>query len=90
MKIYVGNLSPDSTEQSLRDLVAPFGKTESVAVILDKATGKAKGFGFVDFPNDEEAQAAISALHGKEHEGKSLTVNPARSKTGSPSPVAAN
>ena len=48
MKIYIGNLSPDSTEQNLRDLVTPFGKTDSVALVMDKATGKAKGFGFAE------------------------------------------
>ena len=66
MKIYIGNLSPDSTEQNLRDLVTPFGKTDSVALVMDKATGKAKGFGFAEFANDAEAKAAIAGLNGKD------------------------
>jgi cold-inducible RNA-binding protein len=80
MKIYVGNLSPESTEQNLRDLVTPFGTPDSVSLVMDKATGKAKGFGFVEFGKDSEANAAITGLHGKEHDGKTLTVNEARSK----------
>ena len=80
MKIYVGNLSPDSTEQNLRDLVTPFGTTDSVSLVMDKGTGKAKGFGFVEFGKDEDARAAITGLNGKEHDGKALTVNEARSK----------
>ena len=81
MKVYVGNLSPETTEQQLRDLVTPFGKTDSVALVMDKATGKAKGFGFVEFGSDSEANAAIAALNGKEIGGKKLNVNEARSKT---------
>ncbi|HET9795541.1 MAG TPA: RNA-binding protein [Thermoanaerobaculia bacterium] len=81
MKVYVGNLSPESTEQQLRDLGAPFGKLDSVALIMDKATGKAKGFGFLEYPADAEGTAAISGLNGKEVGGKSLTVNEARTKS---------
>ncbi|HKB70947.1 MAG TPA: RNA-binding protein [Thermoanaerobaculia bacterium] len=87
MKVYVGNLSPESTEQQLRDLVAPFGKVDSVALVMDKATGKAKGFGFVEFGTDSEGAAAIAGLNGKEVGGKALTVNEARSK-GAPAPAA--
>jgi RNA recognition motif-containing protein len=89
MKVYVGNLSPESTEQQLRDLAAPFGRIDSVALVMDKATGKAKGFGFVEFGTDSEGAAAISGLNGKEVGGKALTVNEARSKT-APVPVVAN
>ena len=89
MKIYVGNLSPDSTEQNLRDLVTPFGKPDSVSLVMDKATGKAKGFGFVEFAKDSEANAAIAGLNGKDHEGKILTANEARSKMNAPAPVTA-
>lgn len=81
MKVYVGNLSPESTEQQLRDLGAPFGKLDSVALIMDKATGKAKGFGFLEYPAAAEGNAAISGLNGKEVGGKSLTVNEARTKS---------
>jgi RNA recognition motif-containing protein len=80
MKVYVGNLSPESTEQELRDLGSPFGKLESVALIMDKATGKAKGFGFLEYGADAEGNAAISGLSGKEVGGKALTVNQARPK----------
>ena len=89
MKVYVGNLSPETTEQKLRDLVAPFGKLDSVALVMDKATGKAKGFGFVEFGTDTEGNAAIAGLNGKDIEGRKLTVNEARSKTAAPAPVAA-
>jgi len=88
MKIYVGNLSPESTEQNLRDLVTPFGTPDSVSLVMDKATGKAKGFGFVEFGKDSEANAAIAGLNGKAHEGKALSVNEARSKM-SPAAVTA-
>jgi cold-inducible RNA-binding protein len=88
MKVYVGNLSPETTEQQLRDLVTPFGKTDSVALVMDKVTGKAKGFGFVEFGSDIEANAAITGLNGKEIGGKNLTVNEARSKSASPVAVA--
>jgi RNA recognition motif-containing protein len=88
MKVYVGNLSPETTEQQLRDLVTPFGKTDSVALVMDKVTGKAKGFGFVEFGSDIEANAAITGLNGKEIGGKNLTVNEARSKSAAPVVVA--
>ena len=80
MKVYVGNLSPETTEQQLRDLVTPFGKLDSVALVMDKATGKAKGFGFVEFATASEGNAAIAGLNGKEIGGKKLNVNEARSK----------
>jgi cold-inducible RNA-binding protein len=80
MKLYVGNLSSETTEQQLRDLVTPFGQPDSVAIVLDKATGKARGFGFVEFQNEAEAKAAIAGLNLKNIGGKPLTVNEARSK----------
>jgi RNA recognition motif-containing protein len=84
MKVYVGNLSPETTEEQLRDLVTPFGKTDSVSLVMDKVTGKARGFGFVEFGSDAEANAAITGLNGKEIGGKNLTVNEARSKAAAP------
>jgi len=84
MKLYIGNLSPETTEQQLRELVSPFGQPESVAVVMDKATGKAKGFGFVELGNEAEAKAAIAGLNGKDVAGKSLIVNEARSKSAAP------
>jgi cold-inducible RNA-binding protein len=78
MKLYVGNLSYGTSESDLRELFSPFGTVDSVAVITDRDTGRSKGFAFVEFPNDSEAQAAISALSGKDVGGRSLTVSPAR------------
>jgi cold-inducible RNA-binding protein len=80
MKIYVGNLSYNTTESDLRDLFSPFGNPSSVAVIMDRQTNQSKGFGFVEFDNDAEARAAIAALNGKEIGGRSLKVNEARPK----------
>jgi RNA recognition motif-containing protein len=81
MKLYVGNLSYSASETELRDLFSQYGTVESVAVITDRDTGRSKGFGFVEFANDQEAQAAISGLNGKDMSGRSLTVSQARPKT---------
>jgi cold-inducible RNA-binding protein len=78
MKLYVGNLSYDTNETQLRELFTPFGEPDSARVITDKDSGRSKGFGFVEFANDSEAKAAMSALNGKEVNGRSLTVNEAR------------
>ena len=84
MKVYLGNLSPETTEQQLRDLVTPFGKTDSVALVMDKVTGKTRGFGFVEFGSAAEGSAAIAGLNGKQIDGKNLIVNEARTKTNAP------
>jgi cold-inducible RNA-binding protein len=81
MKLYVGNLSYSSGEEELRELFSQYGTVESVAVITDRDTGRSKGFAFVEFNNDQEAQNAISGLNGKEVSGRSLTVSPARPKS---------
>jgi cold-inducible RNA-binding protein len=81
MKIYVGNLSYNTTESDLRTLFAPFGNPSSVAVIMDRQTNQSKGFGFVEFEDDAQARAAIAALNGKEVGGRSLRVNEARPRT---------
>jgi cold-inducible RNA-binding protein len=81
MKLYVGNLSYSASEDELRNLFSQYGTVESVAVITDRDTGRSKGFAFVEFANDQEAQAAISGLNGKEMSGRSLSVSPARPKT---------
>ena len=81
MKLYVGNLSYSAGETELRDLFSAYGAVDSVAVITDRDTGRSKGFGFVEFSNDAEAQAAIAGLNGKEVSGRALTVSPARPKT---------
>ena len=78
MKLYVGNLSYSAGENDIRELFAQYGTVESVAVITDRDTGRSKGFGFVEFANDAEAQAAIAGLNGKDMSGRSLTVSQAR------------
>lgn len=77
-KLYVGNLSYQTTSESLEQLLSQFGEVTSAEVIMDRETGRSKGFGFVEMASDEEAQAAIAALSGKEHDGRALTVNEAR------------
>ena len=80
MKLYVGNFSYDMTEDRLRDIFAPFGNPVSVSVISDRQTGRAKGFGFVEFSDAAQAKAAMSSLDKKEVDGRTLTVNEARPK----------
>ena len=81
MKIYVGNLSSEVTEEDLRQTLEQFGQVESAAVIKDRHSGQSKGFGFVEMASKEEAQAAIEGLNGKELKGKALSVNEARPRT---------
>jgi cold-inducible RNA-binding protein len=80
-KLYVGNLTYGVTNDTLEQLFAAHGTVESAQVIMDRDTGRSKGFGFVEMKTDQEAQAAIAALNGKDMEGRSLTVNEARPKT---------
>ena len=80
-KLYVGNLSYDATENDLQDLFAQAGAVSSVNLMQDRETGRSRGFGFVEMPNDNEADAAIAALNGKASGGRPLTVNEARPKT---------
>jgi cold-inducible RNA-binding protein len=77
-KLYVGNLSYTVSSEALGQLFAPHGKVDSAEVIMDRDTGRGKGFGFVEMSTDQEAQAAIAALNGQEHEGRKLNVNEAR------------
>jgi RNA recognition motif-containing protein len=77
-KLYVGNLSYEVTDGDLEQLFAAHGTVESAQVIMDRDTGRSKGFGFVEMKTDQEAQAAIAALNGQESGGRSLTVNEAR------------
>jgi len=77
-KLYVGGLSYDTTEDSLKEAFAKAGTVESAAIITDKMSGRSKGFGFVEMSSDEEAQKAIEMWNGKEFEGRNLTVNEAR------------
>ena len=82
-KLYVGNLPYDTTETDLQDLFAGAGSVESVNVMRDMATGRARGFAFVEMGSDEEAQQAISMLNEKPFGGRNLTVNEAKPKTSS-------
>ncbi|MDE3226737.1 MAG: RNA-binding protein [Nitrospirota bacterium] len=77
-KIYVGGLPYSATESQLNDLFATHGAVESARVITDKFTGQSRGFGFVEMSTAEEAKAAISALHGTQMDGRTLTVNEAK------------
>ena len=80
-KLYVGNLSYGVTDQDLAKMFEAHGTVASAQVIMDRETGRSKGFGFVEMGSDQEAQTAIQALNGKEVEGRALTVNEARPKT---------
>ena len=77
-KLYVGNLSYNTSDSDLEQLFAAHGTVQSVQIIMDRDTGRSKGFGFVEMGSDAEAQAAIQALNGKEIEGRALTVNEAK------------
>lgn len=77
-KLYVGNLSYGTDDSALQRLFAEHGSVESAQVINDRATGQSKGFGFVEMSSNGEAQAAIAALNGVEHEGRALNVSEAR------------
>jgi len=79
-KIYVGNMSYSTSEDSLRQLFTQYGEVLSVNVITDRYTGRAKGFGFVEMATEETAKAAIAALNGKEVDGRQLKVNEANDK----------
>ena len=77
-KLYVGNLPFDITEDALRDMLAAHGPVNEIAVVMDKITGRARGFAFATMNTQEAANAAILALNGKDWKGRSLTVNEAR------------
>lgn len=80
MKIYVGNMSFSSTEDTLRAEFGSYGEVEEVAIITDRDTGRPRGFAFVTMASDDEARAAIEGLNGKELDGRTLNVNEARPK----------
>ncbi len=77
-KLYVGNLSFDVTENDLRDMVAQHGPVNEINVVMDKMTGRPRGFAFITMNTEEGAKAAILALNGKDWKGRALTVNEAR------------
>jgi|SRR5262249_25497349 RNA recognition motif-containing protein len=80
-KLYVGNLGYSVTDSELTKMFEPHGTVESAQVIMDRDTGRSKGFGFVEMKTDQEAQAAIAALNGQDSGGRQLTVNEARPRT---------
>jgi RNA recognition motif-containing protein len=81
-KLYVGNLSYNTSDAELEQLFGQFGSVQKVDIIKDRDTGRSKGFAFVEMSNDNEAQAAIRGLHEQEHNGRPLTVNEARPREG--------
>ena len=80
MNIYVGNLSWNLKDQDLSNLFASHGEVSSAKIVTDKFTNRSKGFGFVEMPNDDQAQAAIAALNGTEVDGRNIVVNESRPK----------
>lgn len=83
MNIYVGNLSFSTDDAGLRAAFEAYGEVASAQVIIDRETGRSRGFGFVEMPSDEEARAAVEALNGQEVDGRTLNVQEARSQGGS-------
>lgn len=81
MNLYVGNLVFDVSEDDLRQAFEKFGQVTEVRLIMDKFSGKSKGFGFIEMPNKEEADKAIEEMNGKEFQGRALSVNVAKPKT---------
>jgi cold-inducible RNA-binding protein len=84
MKLYVGNMSFDTSEAEVRKAFEAHGTVDSVTIIMDRDTGRPKGFGFVEMSNDAEAKKAIEALNGKDFMGRTLNVNEARPRTDGP------
>ena len=80
MDIYVGNMSYTTTAETLRALFEQHGTVASAKIVLDRETGRPRGFGFIEMPNDDEGRAAIAATDGKEYEGRTLKVNQAQPK----------
>jgi RNA recognition motif-containing protein len=78
MNIYVGNLSYGMSEDELRDAFGAFGEVSSVKILMDRETGRSRGFGFVEMPNKNEAETAIAQLNGKDVGGRALRINEAR------------
>ncbi len=80
-KLYVGNLSYGTDQGALESLFSAHGTVESVNIIMDRETGRSKGFGFVEMSSDDEAQSAMDALNGQDHDGRALNINEARPQT---------
>ncbi len=79
-RIYIGNLSFDTTEDSLNDLFGQHGQVQGVSIIMDRMTGRSRGFGFIEMADDNEAKAAMEATNGHELDGRALRVNEARER----------
>jgi cold-inducible RNA-binding protein len=90
MKLYVGNLSFETTENDLQDLFEQHGKVTEVALVMDRTTGRSRGFAFVTMGDSTEGNAAMTALNGKEVGGRTLTVNEARPREERPRQFAGN
>ena len=80
MRIYIGNLNFQAADNDLQDLFGQHGEVSSAQVVIDRYSMRSRGFGFVEMPNGSEAEAAIAALNGQEHQGRQLTVNEARDR----------
>ncbi len=80
MRLYVGNLAYSTTDEALRACFTPFGALLAAMVLVDRLSGRSRGFGFVEYATDEEAQRAIEAMHGRELDGRVLVVNAARER----------
>jgi RNA recognition motif-containing protein len=85
MKLYVGNLSKQVTDEQLTDLAKPYGTLVSANVAVERSSGASKGFGFVEFSNADEARAAITGLDGREVDGQALKVNESKPRPAGPS-----
>ena len=81
ISVYIGNLPYDTTEEQVVELFKQFGEVNRAALVKDRETGRPRGFGFVEMPNDDEARKAIEELSGKDYEGRPLTVNEARNRS---------
>lgn len=86
MNLFVGNLSWDISQNELEAAFGAFGQVSSAKIMMDRETGKPRGFAFVDMPNDGEAQKAVQSLNGKEFKGRQLNVNEARPRENKPRP----
>jgi len=84
MNIYVGNLSFTTTEADLKEAFQAFGEVQTASIIKDKFSGESRGFGFIEMPNKDEAEKAMSMLNGKDLKGRSLKVNEAKARTDRP------
>lgn len=82
MNMYIGNLSYDVTEEDLQAVFSKFGDVESVNIIMDRHSGRPKGFGFVDMPDNSEADKAIKALNGSDLKGRTMKISQAKPRTG--------